>query len=318
MSDQTHEELLAGIGQAYYLDNRSKVEIADEHGISRFQVARLLDEARATGIVHIDVRRPDDKVKVDADALAVLLGIKKVVVVKTGGDEFVQRDRQGRALASELMDIARAGMTIGVSWSRTLDLAARHVTKLPKCSIVQLAGALPVPGGGNPLELVQRLGSAGGGRTWPIWAPLVVDSEATANGLRRQPEIAEALRQADLLDLAVVAIGAWSPNLSTVWDRADNTVRQAALDKGAVAECSGRLIAADGTAVVTDLDARVLAVTVPQLRRTPAVIGVAHGVGRTSAVVACIAAGIIGTLVIDEELAVALQSSAAERKEQSA
>lgn len=310
MPEISHEELLARIGQAYYLDNLSKVEIAAEHSISRFQVARLLDEARAAGIVHIEIRSPGSQVTIDAQALAAVLGLNRVVVVKTLEDDFQQRDLQAHAVAEELMAEARAGMSVGISWSRTLDLAARHVAELPKCNIVQLAGALPVPGGGNPLELVQRLGRMGGGRTWPMWAPLVVDSPATASGLRRQPEIADAMRMADSLDLAVVAIGAWAPNLSTVWNRVDNAVRQDGIAKGAVAECSGRLIAADGSAVSAELDARILSVTIEQLQRTPKVIAVAQGESRADAVRACVAAGIVNTLVIDESLARALQGSA--------
>lgn len=306
MPEISHEELLARIGQAYYLDNQSKVEIATEYGISRFQVARFLDEARAEGIVRIEIRRRTGEVEIDADALAAALGLRRIVVVRTVADDLQLRDLQAHAVAEELMQEARTGMTVGISWSRTLDLAARHVTELPKCNIVQLAGALPVPGGGNPLELIQRLGRVGGGSTWPLWAPLVVDSAATASGLRRQPEIADAMRMADSLDLAVVAIGAWSPNLSTVWDRVDNAVRQDGITKGAVAECSGRLIAADGTAVEAELDARILSVTVAQLQRTPKVIAVAQGNERTDAVLACLAAGIVHTLVADESLALAL------------
>lgn len=309
MPEISHEELLARIGQAYYLDNLSKVEIATEHSISRFQVARLLDEARAAGIVHIEIRRPGNQVSIDAQVLAAALGIDRVVVVKTLEDDFQQRDLQAHAVAGELMAEARAGMSVGISWSRTLDLAARHVTELPKCNIVQLAGALPVPGGGNPLELVQRLGRMGGGRTWPMWAPLVVDSAATASGLRRQPEIADAMRMGDSLDLAVVAIGAWAPNLSTVWNRVDNAVRQDGIAKGAVAECSGRLIATDGSAVSAELDARILSVTIKQLQRTPKVIAVAQGEARADAVRACLAAGIVNTLVMDESLARALQGT---------
>lgn len=310
MAEISHGELLARIGQAYYLDNQSKIEIATEHGISRFQVARLIDEARAEGIVHIEIRRPGNDAEIDAEALAKALGLQRVVVVKSVDDDFQQRDLQAQSVAAELMRVARTGMTVGISWSRTLDLAARHVTKLPKCNIVQLAGALPSPGSGNPLELVQRLGRVGGGQTWPIWAPLVVDSAATAAGLRRQPEIADAISQADALDIAVVAIGAWAPHLSTVWDRVNNEVRQDGISKGAIGECSGRLVAEDGTVVVSELDARVLAVTVEQLQHTPMVLAVAQGAERANAVRACLAAGIVDTLVADESLALALQGDA--------
>lgn len=306
-----HEELLALIGKDYYLDNLSKVDIARRYGISRFQVARYLDEAREEGIVHIEVRFPGLVEKADPARLASHLGVRKVVVVRSLNDDVLQRDLLAQAVAGELMEATRSGMTVGVSWSRTLDLAARHISRLPKCEIVQLAGALPGTGNSNPLELIQRIGRVSEGRVWPLWAPLVVDSAKTAAGLRQQPEISIALVKADSLDLAAVAIGAWGPGLSTVWDRVDNLVRQEALAAGAVAECSGRLIDAAGNPVRSELENRVLAVTLAQLKRTPAVIAVAQGAARAAAVRASIAAGIVSTLVVDQALAAALSVEAA-------
>ncbi len=48
--------LMAGIARRYYLDGRSKIEIAEEFGLTRFKVARLLDAARDRGVVHIEIR----------------------------------------------------------------------------------------------------------------------------------------------------------------------------------------------------------------------------------------------------------------------
>ena len=61
--------LLAAVGRRYYLDGRSKVEIAEEFGFSRFKVARLIDAARESGIVHIEIRHVDG---IDADLSARL------------------------------------------------------------------------------------------------------------------------------------------------------------------------------------------------------------------------------------------------------
>lgn len=302
----SHEELLARIAKDYYLDNQSKVEIARTYGISRFQVARMLDEARALGIVKIEIRFPHSGEGIDAKALAKALGLKHIISIHTGSDDLEGRELLAQAAAKELMAAARPGATVGISWSRTLDLAARHVTELPRCDIVQLAGALPVAGSGNSLELIQRLGQLSGGSTWPVWAPLVVENAATAQSLARQPEIASALTKADSLDLAVVAIGAWAPGLSTVWDRVDNAVRLAAAQAGAVTECSGRLLDADGRPLATELDSRVLAVTVEQLRHTPQVIAVAQGAARAQAVLAAAKAGFITTLIADNDLVAAL------------
>src|SRR3978361_2245342 len=48
----------AAVARSYYLDGRSKSEIAEEFGISRFKVARILDQAKEAGLVRIEIRPP--------------------------------------------------------------------------------------------------------------------------------------------------------------------------------------------------------------------------------------------------------------------
>ncbi|MFJ5695789.1 sugar-binding transcriptional regulator [Arthrobacter sp. NPDC093125] len=306
MPEHSHEELLARISSEYYLENRSKVEIAGTYNVSRFQVARLLAEARERGIVEIKVHFPSRVSAADIRRIESVLGIREVIVADTAGDVIQARGILAKAAAAEVSRQAPADGTLGMSWSRTLDVASRLVRELPRCDIVQLAGALPTEGESNPLELIQRLGHVSGGLTWPLWAPLVVEDPTTAAGLRRQPEIAGALAKADSLDLAVVAIGAWKPGTSTVWERADAEVRKAAVEAGAVAECSGRLLDAAGVPVESGLDEQIIAVTIKQLQRTPKVIAVAQGEARAEAVLAVAKAGFVTTLIVDAPLAQAL------------
>lgn len=314
MSGSSHDQLLAHVSKDYYLENRPKVEIAASHGISRFQVARLLAEAREKGIVEIKVHFPSPISGADVRRLQSWLGIRQVVVADSTGDENQARGILAKAAAAEITRQAPAGGTLGISWSRTLDVASQLVRDLPRCDIVQLAGALPAAAESNPLELIQRLGHLSDGMTWPLWAPLVVEDPATASGLRRQQEIAGALAKADSLDLAVVAIGAWKAGSSTVWDRADEEIRQQAVKAGAVAECSGRLLDATGTAVESGLDERIIAVTIKQLQRTPKVIAVAQGSLRADAVRAVAKAGFVTTLIMDVPLAKALHDLMNEEK----
>lgn len=306
MPEHSHEELLARISSEYYLENRSKVEIAGTYNVSRFQVARLLAEARERGIVEIKVHFPSRVSAADIRRIESVLGIGEVIVADTTGDVIQARGILAKAAAAEVSRQAPADGTLGISWSRTLDVASRLVRELPRCDIVQLAGALPAEGDSNPLELIQRLGHLSGGLTWPLWAPLVVEDPTTAAGLRRQPEIAGALARADSLDLAVVAIGAWKPGTSTVWERADAEVREAAVEAGAVAECSGRLLNAAGVPVESGLDEQIIAVTIKQLQRTPKVIAVAQGEARAEAVLAVAKAGFVTTLIVDAPLAQAI------------
>ena len=73
--------MLSLVAQRYFLEDRSKVQIAEEIGVSRFRVARMLEQARELGIVHISVEAPSD---VDLDAsrrLAERYGLRQALVL---------------------------------------------------------------------------------------------------------------------------------------------------------------------------------------------------------------------------------------------
>ena len=52
--------LAASVARRFYIDDRSKTEIAEEFALSRFKVARLLEVARAKGIVRIEIGHPGE------------------------------------------------------------------------------------------------------------------------------------------------------------------------------------------------------------------------------------------------------------------
>src|SRR5215217_5984189 len=73
--------LSASIARRYYLDGRSKLEIAEEFGVSRFKVARLIEAARSSGLVRIEIGQ-QGLVDVDLSAqLQARFGLRHAVVV---------------------------------------------------------------------------------------------------------------------------------------------------------------------------------------------------------------------------------------------
>jgi DNA-binding transcriptional regulator LsrR (DeoR family) len=80
--------LAALVARRYYLDERFKVEIAGELGLSRFKIARLLETARDTGLVRIEIGHPG---LVDVDLAAQIMdrfGLRHAVVVDTPEDRL--------------------------------------------------------------------------------------------------------------------------------------------------------------------------------------------------------------------------------------
>ena len=79
--------LAASVARRHYLDGQSKVEIAEGLGLSRFKVARLLEVARESGLVHIEIRHPGH---IDVELSAQLqdrFGLQHSIVVDTPSDD---------------------------------------------------------------------------------------------------------------------------------------------------------------------------------------------------------------------------------------
>src|SRR3954462_11867582 len=113
--------LSATAARRYYLEGASKSDIALELGISRFKVARLLDHARATGLVRIELHSPGE---IDLDlsvGVKAAYGLRHCVVMDAPEDDEARvRSGLGRAAAELLAEIVEPGDVLGLSWARSL------------------------------------------------------------------------------------------------------------------------------------------------------------------------------------------------------
>jgi DNA-binding transcriptional regulator LsrR (DeoR family) len=294
-------ERLAEVARRYFLEDRTKLDIARELGISRFKVARLLEQARATGVVTITVHGPEP---VDAELSARLaehLALDATVVVRAGGRPV--RDAVGAAGARWLRRELVAGEVLGLGWGRAVAAMVDAVDRLPDVAVVQLTGAVGSDLGDSPVELVRRAAVTAGGRAHPIVAPLLLPDAGTAAALRRQPDIATALALHDSVTTAVVSIGSWDPPGSQPPEWMPREDREDLLRRGVRAEVAATFVDDAGTLLGADLAARCLAITTEQLRLVPRVVALAGGREQARAVRAAARAGLVTALVTDSELA---------------
>lgn len=295
----------AAIARLYYLGGRSKSDIAGEFGLSRFKVARILDDAVATGIVKIQIELPGEFDARLSDELRVTLGLRHAIVVEIPeNDDAARRVRLGRAAADLLDEVLLPGETLGIAWGRTLSAMTSQLTRLAPCTVVQLAGVISASDNmESGVELVRRVAAISGGQARRIYAPLLVSDSSTAEMLRRQPQVADTLRRHDQLTTAVIAIGSWKPPDSTVYDVLTNADRHALQDAGVEAELSAIFLGKDGQILDTDLNRRLIAITGEQLKNVPQVIAVAGGPSKHKAIQATLRAGFVNSLVTDSETA---------------
>lgn len=297
---QSDDAVLATrVARRYYLDQHSKLEIASELGISRFKVARLLDLARASGIVSITVTGPGSVDLELGDRLRSRFGLRHVVVVSTtDGDDVATRRQLGQAAADLLSSIIVPQDVLGLGWARAVLEMAAHLRRLPVRRVVQLTGALTRPEvESSATELVRDVARRGGVPSSVFYAPMIVSDAATARAIIRQQQVADAFSHFSTVTKAVIGVGGWNPGTSTLYDALTPAERTLMRRGGVHVDLSGVLLDADGHAVGSPLRDRIVAISAAELRAVPDVIGIAYGLDKVSAAHAAIRGGYLHSLV---------------------
>jgi DNA-binding transcriptional regulator LsrR (DeoR family) len=300
--------LTASVARRYYLDGKSKIEIADEFKLSRFKVARLIDNARASGMVRIEISHPGTIDVALSDRVRSRFALQHAVIVDTPDDEdTLLRQHLGAAAADLLAEIVTTEDVLGLAWARSVSAMTAALTRLATTPVIQLTGALPQPDmEDNCVHLVRQAARASGGPAYFFHAPLLVPNAATARTMRRQPEIARAFAHFGSVTKAVVGVGRWAPGLSTIYDAADHRDRDQLRQLGTFADISGVAVDLQGQPVHGGLTDRMIGISAAQMQAIPEVIAIAYGVAKAPAVGAAIRSGLVNGLVTHSTLAAAL------------
>jgi DNA-binding transcriptional regulator LsrR (DeoR family) len=309
---------LAAVARRFYVDGRSKLELAEEFGVSRFKIARLLDQALARGIVRIEVGVPAEIDTELSERVRTAYRLRHAIVVDTPEHpETDLRAHLARVAADLLAETVVEGDILGLGYGRTLTVMTQALTRLAPCTVIQLSGALlGVNVQENSIELVRRVAAVSGGPAFPIYTPQVLPDFATAEALRRQPQVAEAQRRWNQLTKAVVAIGSWDPPHSQLYIALSDRERQRLRAQGACAELCANLLDADGRPVATDFTDRCITITAGQLRAVDEVVAVGGGHDKVAAFRAVLKGGYATSMITDVIVARALLDQAPARPTQ--
>ncbi len=297
MSDET--VMATRVARRFFLEDRSKSEIAAEFGVSRFKVARLLDLARTSGLVTITITGQGSLDLALSDRLCERFGLRHAVVVSAStGDEARVRGQLGEVAATLLAEIATPDDVLGLGWSRAVLEMAKHLRDLRVSRVVQLTGALTRPDVEvSATELVRDVARRAGAPSSVFYAPMIVSDVAAARALARQEQLVDAFARFDTVTKAVIGVGGWNPPNSTLYDALSGPEREHVRRSHVHADLSGVLLDAEGRSVATSLSKRIIAISPAQLRRIPQVIGIAYGVRKVAAARAALAGGYLDGLV---------------------
>lgn len=302
--------LMIKVARLYYENGLTQESIAQTLRMSRPRVSRLIQEALEQGIVKISIaQEPGSYIELERQ-LEKRFGLLEALVVDTttpDSYEAVARDL-GPAAADYFKRIVQDGDVVGLTWGLTLASMVENLApeKKRNCTVVQMVGGLGEPDSEtHATGLVSRTAMAIGASLWLMPTPGIVNSVEAATLLRTDRYVAQTLEKARQADVAFVAIGA--PTATALLMRGESIISRFEMERlveaGAVGDIGLHFFDQDGNPIVSELEERVIGVSLEDLKAISRVVGVAGGAEKYHAILGALRGGFINTLITDVEIA---------------
>jgi len=315
---QNEEDLLVQLAWLYYVGNRNQEEIANQLGLSRFKINRMLARAREKGLVKIAIQHETAQSLDTAGDIQAAFDLKECIVTPALGmtsgeaevDEANARRAVGIAAGTFLERRLRVPepVTIGLAWGRTI---AAMVDELPKLSktdlkIVSLMGSLSRNARTNPFDCVHSLAQLCEGEAYILPVPFIADSEADYDVIMSQKVVQQALKLAQSADFYIASFGDCSKqSFIYLHDLVHDDEIDQVINAGAVADMLGKFFDANGALIDSVLNRRTPSVSYEDIRSRDVVL-LAAGASNAKALLALLRSGAITRLIVDGDLAMKL------------
>ena len=299
--------LLTKVSKLYYEEDLNQDAIMDKMQLSRAKVSRLLKEARDRGIVKISVSPPPE-IHSDLEVrLENRFGLKEAIVVEVSNptsNDVVAREL-GAAASSYIQRVLKNGDMLGVSWGTTMNYmaSAMQSDSMPDVQVVQVIGGLgPAESEMHATDICRRLSRTLKCKLSLLPAPGIVKNTEIKKVFLTDSYVQKTMNAFANLTIAVLGIGAPTPNSVTMRDGEIITDDELSdlLKLGVKGDIALRFFDVEGNPVKSDVDERVIGVTLEELSHVPRVVGVAGGPEKEVVIRAALLGKLVNVLVTDQ------------------
>ena len=307
MAELDELRIIARVARMYYEWDIRQAEIARQLGLSQATISRLLQRSKQQGIIRISVSVPNGVYTELEESLVKKFSLRDAIIVDCLEDteNIILRDL-GASAAYYLESAIQANEIIGISsWSSTLLAMVDALHPLPKkpgVKVVQILGGV-----GNPnaevhaTHLTSRLAALVKGEPIFLPAPGVVGSEAAKQVLLDDEYVGKSIALFDRVTMALVGIGAVQPSalLAESGNIFSSQEQDVLVQKRAVGDVLLRFFDHQGKPIDSELDKRVISMSLYQLRKVDRAIGIAGGSRKFAAIRGALCGGWINILITD-------------------
>jgi len=310
LSPIDEQRLLVKVSKMYYEEGLAQDDIILRLNLSRSKISRLLQQARDEGVVQITVTTPRHMYSDLENRLEKQYGLAEVLIVEAHSGDSIENiiHELGVAAAGYLERVVGPTTPLGISWGSTLHamVAALHPKRLPKTKVVQIIGGLGQPEAEvHATDLCRRLARSLGSQLTLLPVPGIVATQNARNVLLSDLYVRQAIEMFNHLDIVFVGIGAPIADSVLIRDGSilSHTELELLLKKGAVGDIALRFFDSQGQPVHSEVDERVIGITLEQLTCIRRVVGIAGGPEKYPSILGALRGKLINVLITDSIMA---------------
>ncbi|MDO5735068.1 MAG: sugar-binding domain-containing protein [Propionibacteriaceae bacterium] len=306
-----NNELLLRVARLYHVQSETMDAIANQLGVSRSTVSRLLKEARDRGLVRITIVDPERPMSRLADLFDRYFHVNAHLVhVRTGASSVFRLEQVAKVAAKLIGDTIHDGDTVGIAWGTTTAAIAMQLRprELSGVTVVGLNGGANHRTTGLPYvgSILQRFASTFGGEEQLFALPAFFDDPGTKAAMWRERSTQHVLEVRADCRVAVFGVGGLGAELQSHVYAAnyldDNDLTELA-EANVVGDVCTVMLREDGTWRDIPFNERATGITPAELRSVPKRICAVSGVSKAAPVLGALRAGVMTDLVVDDETA---------------
>lgn len=298
------DKLAINVAKLYYRSDFSQQKIAQELGVSRPSISRLLQYAKDKGYVNIQIVDPVEDMSIMEQRLKDKLHLKDVKIASsTINDEEEIKKYISIAAAQYLDGIIKDGDIIGVGWGTTLhNISQALIPRSIKGSqVVQLEGGLSNSEWNNySREILENFANNFNTVAQYLPLPVIFDNKATKEQVDKDRYIKRILELGRHANIALFSVGTVRPNALFFRLGYTDIQEQEKIQRNSVGDICSRFFDVEGRVCNRDLDERTVGITLSELRDKEYSIMISGGEGKINAIKAALKGRYANVLITDQ------------------
>lgn len=308
MSEKDPSEQLAEIARDYYISKLPITEITHKYDISRYLVAKALEEAEKSGIVQISIKESVKRFSRYEATLKKKFNLKEVFVLRSLDTTTHDNEALVAFAATTIQNYIKSCHTVGMTWGSTILDTINNFQEARRddLAFVQLAGfSLRHNSPDAPFSLILRASDKfrATKNAVVVPAPRYIFNPGTKKMLNQEPIFERLQHKYQDLDLIFTGLGTvqslesnhvWAEYKDIIFDGIDQS-KIAGMAYGRAYDIHGKIF--------PSVEAKVVGINHEHLFNTPIRFAIVKNKFKVDSLLGALRAGLITHLVINEVIA---------------